>query len=176
VADVTRRSLLKKGLLGGVLLAGGGALALWSRGTVMVAPKTKLSVFSEAEFSVIVAIADRIVPAGGEFPSPREVQVAEKVDANVATLHPAVQKELKQGVGLFEGALPGFLFDQRIAPFTQLDPAGQDRALEAWRDSSLAIRRSLFMVFKALTAGAYYGSPEVYEAMGYPGPPEVLPG
>lgn len=176
MAQVTRRSFLSKGIIGGALLTGGGAASLWMRGTVLVDPRAPLKVLSRREYSVLVAIADRMTPGGDGFPSPRQVQVAEKVDANIAGLHPANVAELKQGLVLFESALAGFLFDRRITPFTQLDGEDQDRVIDAWRDSRVAIRRSLFKAFKSLTTAAYYGSPEVYEAIGYPGPPEILPG
>jgi hypothetical protein len=168
---VQRRTLLKLGLGGGVLLALGG-VGLYLRETVRRQPASKLEVLDEREFSVLWAVAERMCPGGEGFPRASEVHVAEKVDAFLANSHPGVQADVKKVLGLLESALAGSLLDGRTRPFTQLDPTEQDATLDGWRRSRIAVRRTAFQALHGLCMGSYYASPETYAAVGYPGPPD----
>lgn len=170
---ISRRSLIKRGIFGGVLLAGGGLASLGSRSSRLVVPLRELKHLSEAQYSVFSAIAARVIPEGNGFPSTRVVQVAEKVDEVLGKLHPTDRAELLQAISLLENSLAAFLLDARVTPFTRLDGEGQDRALRAWRDSRFLMRRSAYRAMKLMVTAAYYGSPESWEAVGYPGPPDV---
>lgn len=170
----TRRSFMKRGLVGGALLLVGGGAALHLRRSRLRTPATPLQVLSVAEYSVLAAIADRLIPAGNGFPPAAQMRCAEKADAVLVRAHPGVLAELKQLIALFESALAGLLFDGRPTPFTQLDPEAQDRALLAWRNSRIAIRRTGYKALRNLLSATYYASPEAYAAVGYPGPPEIV--
>jgi hypothetical protein len=171
----TRRSFLGKGIAGAAVLAFGGAGAgLMLRRTRLRTPLEPLKVLSVAEYSVLAAVADRVIPAGNGFPTPSEVHCAERADDLLAPAHPGALKELKQLISLFENALAGFIFDRRFAPFTQLGSEEQDQVLRQWRDSRVLVRRTGFKALKNLLCAAYYSSPAIYAAVGYPGPPELL--
>ncbi len=166
-----RRGFLKKGLLGAALLAAaGGGTWLATRRTRTNPTEKPLQVFDAAQLTVILAIANRIIPEHPGFPRPSEVGVPAKVDAIAAMAHPAAQKELRQLVSLFESGLSGLL-DLSPRLFTECDAAAQDRRLRHWQTSRLAIRRTGFRALKRLVTAAYYASPETWSAVGYPGPP-----
>jgi hypothetical protein len=166
-----RRGFLVKGLLGAaLLLAGGGSVWLATRRTRVSPSLRRLQVFDAVQLAVILAIADRIVPERPGFPRPAEVGVPAKVDAIAAMAPPEEQADLRRLVGLFESGFGG-LIDLQPRLFTDCDPAAQDRRLQAWMNSRLAVRRTGFRVLKQLVAAAYYGSPETWSAVGYPGPP-----
>jgi hypothetical protein len=168
---LSRRTVLRYGLGGALLLAAGGTgIAL--RSTVLRRPARPLRMLDEKSFSILAAVADRIAPPGGGFPSAAELQVAEKIDALLATMHPANTHELEQALFLLENALAGLVFDGRARPFTQLDPAAQDEALRDWQLSRLAVRRKAYVAMHGLCAAAYYASPAIYPLVGYPGPPD----
>lgn len=171
-----RRGFLKKGLVGAALLAVGG-------GTWLVTRKTRpapslggpLRALSVEEATVVLAIANRLVPERIGFPRPLEVGLPGKVDAMVALAHPATQKEVRQLLRLFENALTGFLFGGQLRPFTASSPWEQDERLRGWSRSRIVLRRSGFRALKKLVYAAYFGSPETWAAIGYPGPPPVPP-
>ncbi len=165
-----RRTFVKVGLGGAALLAcsGVGLALLPSKPR---APRTALQVLSAADYAVLAAIADRVCPASGLFPSAAELEVAEGIDRLLTRCHPGVAAELKQVLQLFENGLSNVLFDGRFSTFTGADPAAQDAALEAWRTSSLPVRRTAFKALHGLIAGAYYGHPRAWPAIGYAGPP-----
>src|SRR5262245_45678716 len=58
----SRRSFLKKGLIGGVLLAGAALGLAKFPGRLSHKPRRALRVFDEREFAVVAAVAARIVP------------------------------------------------------------------------------------------------------------------
>src|SRR4051812_26319261 len=96
---VPRRGFLKKGLLGGALLAlGGTGVAL--RGTRLgPKPRAPLKLLSPQEHAVFAAIAARVVPgdgAGPNWPTAQALDCAGKADALLALAHPDVGREFRQ--------------------------------------------------------------------------------
>jgi hypothetical protein len=171
--SLSRRSLLKKGLLGGALLAvGGGAVLAFRPGRLVAVPAEGLRVFSAREYAVLDGVARRFIRPRAGWPTVDEIGVPLAVDRIAARTEASVQKELKQLLGLFENGLAGFLLGGRTRPFTALDGPTQDRVLEEWRDSRLALRRTGFAALRTLVLAGYYQSPRVWKPLGYPGMPE----
>ncbi len=167
----SRRSLLKLGLGGAALLAAGGlGLGLWP-GPVRPTP-SGLAVLDPRSYSVLAAVADRICPGGEGLPAASDLDVAALVDSHLARLHPADAAELLQGLVLLENALAGLIFDGRPKPFTACSPEVQDAVLLAWQGSRVTVRRVVFQALRGLIAAAYWGHPDLYAAVGYPGPPD----
>lgn len=197
-----RRGLLKKTLGGAVLLAAAAAVPLAMRKTKLreLAPGRTLLFFTPAEYSVWAAVADRILgrdathitqehndgpplPAAvaveaaekrDTAPTPAAIDVAGKADAFLAPLDAASAKDLKQLLALFDSALFSLVTGGPPRPFTQQAPAEQDAQLKAWQTSRLAIRRTGYQAMKRLCCAIYFGSPETYASIGYPGPPYEL--
>ena len=174
---ISRRSLFKKGLLGGILLAAGGSVGIALRRTRLgPGPRAPLRLFTLEEHAIFAAVAARIVPgdhAGPAWPTAAALDCAGKADALLARIHPDAGAELRQLLRLFENGLTGLAFGVRPAPFTTLGPAAQDARLEAWRTSRISLMRTGYQAMARLAHATYYASPEVYALVGYPGPPEV---
>lgn len=170
----SRRNVLKAGLLGTAALALGG-VTLGLRGTVMrAAPAHGLALLSLKEYAVLTAIAERICPAAGDgAPGATALDVAAMIDQRLATAEADVQGGIKLLLGIFENALTGALFGERLAPFTQLDAAAQDRVLAAWRASTVAFRRTAFGALNGLIGSTYYGDARTWPRLGYAGPPDA---
>jgi hypothetical protein len=179
-ASADRRRLLKRGLLGGALLLVGGALPLALRSTLARRqPRRPLSLLTADEHAIFAAVAARVVPgdgAGPTWPTADALDCAGKVDALMATTHPEVGAEFRQLLHLFESALFGLVIAGQPTPFTRCSPTQQDARLEAWRRSRLSLLRSGYQALKRLSHATYYSSPEVYDLMGYAGPPVVPQG
>jgi len=169
----SRRSLLKRGLLGGGLLFIGGFTWLGTRGTQRGAPSPKpLSVLTDDEYAVMQAIAARIVAPAPDAPPLGDAVWT--VDQLLAVAPVETQKEVKQLLGLFENALGNLLFGGRATPFTHLDPADQTRVLREWQQSRLLLRRTGYSALKTLALAGYYASPRTWAYMNYPGPPSAF--
>ena len=169
-------------MLGGALLLVGGGVSLALRSGADApgagAPKT-LKVLTAYEHAIVSAVAARLVPgdgAGPDGPTAQAAGVPEKVDALLATMHPRVTKELRQLLHLFENALTGLVSAGVATTFSRSSPAEQDRRLEAWRLSRLALCRTGYQAMKRLAHATYYSTPAVYPRLGYPGPPAVPQG
>jgi hypothetical protein len=168
----TRRSILGLGLGGAAVLALGGVGLALRPGAGGPAPEGLQALDPDA-YRVLEAFAARVCPGSTSgFPSAAEIGLARKVDAHLATMHPADVAELRQALLLLENALAGFLLEGRTTPFTASSPAVQDRALAAWRSHRLGVLRKAYKGLRALCATAYYSDPRVFAAVGYRGPPD----
>ena len=166
---MNRRTLLKRGLLGGVvLLLGGGTLALLPA-KIIGAPTEPLLALDAKAFNVLVAVAARIVTAKGSDP----IAIAQGVDKVLSSAVLETRADINKLLGLFENALPGFLLDARLTPFTRLDPDGQDRVLEAWRNSRLTVRRTGYQALRKLCLATWYANEASWGPIGY-SPPSGL--
>ncbi|MBL9038337.1 MAG: gluconate 2-dehydrogenase subunit 3 family protein [Archangium sp.] len=163
---------MKRGLVGTALLAvgGGGWLALRSS-TLLPAPSEGLLALSVREYSVVAALAGRLIPARAGFPTVEALKVPLACDRILTQVDVTARDELKQLLMLFENALAGFLLGGRTRPFTELSGDEQEAVLVEWRDSSLALRRTGFLALRGLVMAAYYGNPLVWPALQYEGPP-----
>jgi len=169
-----RRDFLKKGLLGGLILAVGGGTWLFTRRTrAQRSLEGPFQVLSPEEATVMLAVANRLVPERVGFPRPLDVGVPRKVDAILAMAHPATQKEARQLVRLFENALTGLAFEGQLRTFTNSSPEEQDERLRGWATSRITLRRTGYRALKRLVYAAYYASPETWPVIGYAGPPDL---
>ena len=169
-----RRGFLKKGLVGGALLALGGVGALGlRRGPPRDLPRDGLKVLDAQEYAVLAALAARMVPDRPGFPTVEELGTAAAADAVLQKVDTSAQAEVKQLLRLFENAVTNALFGGRTRPFTALLPPAQDEVLREWRDSRLALRRTGYQALRGLLLAAYYGDSRTWSAVAYPGPAEV---
>lgn len=163
-----RRTFLKRGLLGGALLAAGGAtgLAVWPA-RKSHEPTSPLKVLDSTEFAVLAAISARVVTPANADPA----LIAHSIDHSLSRAAPEVASDLKKVLRLFENGLVGLLLDGRATPFTRLSGPEQDRALFAWRDSALVLRRGAYHAIRKLCLSSWYRRPESWPAIGYAGSP-----
>lgn len=169
--STTRRSFLQLGLIGaGVLAVGGVGLGL--RGTVYRAPSRPLKALTPRGFSILSAVADRLLDYGPKGPTAAELGIAEQVDAFLATAHPATVAEVEQALALLENAAAGALLEGRFQTFTASTPEAQERALLGWSHASIPLFRKAYRGLHSLCTGPYFGDPRTYAAVGYPGPPD----
>lgn len=168
----SRRALLRGGVGGAVLLGlGGVGLALQSTRRA-AAPAETLRVLTLDEYSVIAAVAARVCPQPGpDVPGADAIGVALLADRLLDHAAPESVADVKTVIALFENGLTGALFFERVRPFTALGPDDQDAVLLAWRNSSVALRRTVFRALAALSTSLYYGDARVWPGIGYPGPP-----
>ncbi len=166
-----RRAFLKRGLLGGTLLAvgGGTAFALYPS-RIRFTAREALRVLDAKSFNVMASIVARVVTAEGADP----VAITHTIDQALARAVPEAQHDIVQLLGLFENALTGLLLDGRLKPFTQLDGNAQDAVLLAWRDSRLVLRRGAYKALKNLCTTSFYRKESSWHLVEYPGPPDAL--
>lgn len=162
-----RRSLLKRGILGGLLLgiASLGGIALMP-GDTSVKPAGKLYTIEAKNFPVLVAVAARVL--AGTTASPSAIAMA--VDQALRYTSLESQKDMNAALMLLENALGGLFTRGKPATFTELDEKAQDAALNGWRDSKLVLLRSAYHALRKLCLAAHYATPASWPDTGYPGP------
>jgi hypothetical protein len=168
---VSRRAVLKTGLWGGALLGLGGVALLASRHSRVLEPPPGLKVFDALEYSVLTAIAHRVIAPRPDWPSFRQVDPVKNADQTLSLASEWVLNDIHRLIGLFENSVAGFLFGGRTQPFTALSPVDQDVVLTEWRDSRLEVRRTGYLVLRTIVAAAYFGDSKTWPVVGYPGPP-----
>jgi hypothetical protein len=164
---LTRRRLLKRGLFGGALLALGGSAVLASRDGLSLPLPEGLQVLGPREYATLQALARRAFPPRPGWPDADTARVALTADGLLARGDPAIAKEVKDLLGLFDNALAGFLFAGRVTPFSRLSPEAQDAAFEDWRSSRLVLLRTGHHALRTLVYSAYYLHPAAMAASGY---------
>lgn len=164
-----RRGLLKLGLWGGAALALGGAGLHFVPSLVRYRPKRGLAVLDAAGFNVLAHVAARVVDSADANPE----ELAHSVDGALAMGAPEAAADFRKLLGLLESGLAGLVLDGRPKNFTRLSQDAQDRALLAFRDSRLVLRRSGYHALRKLCVAAYYARAESWPAIGYPGPPQI---
>jgi len=173
---LTRRQFIKAGIVGGAVLTAAGLF--YSRGLKEApgpAVPHKLTSSERAIVGALVpAILAGVLPAAGEARVMAVAQTVDGVGVAIAGLSAAAQKELEELFALL-GSAPGRVLVARLWPAWQdATPAEIAAFLEGWRESRFALLRSAYAGLHDLVLGAWYGTPDAWEAIGYPGAPEMF--
>jgi hypothetical protein len=167
---ISRRSALQAGLAGlAVFGVGAGGLAVWP--TTEADAPADLLVLSPRTWSVLSALAEAVCPSGGGWPTAAAIGVASKIDKLMAGMDKDDADQLVLALLLIDNALAGLALDRRIGTFSGADLADRRRALQAWRESALPVRRTAFKALRGLCASAYFADPRTEAMVGYPGAP-----
>ncbi len=170
--STTRRGLLKRGLLGGLLLAAGGSTWLALRPSALAPlPAQPLELLTPAQYSILMAVIGRCVPDPVSTLLQRQ-ETALRIDATLAGANDRTRSDFTQLLGLLDNALAGLLLDGNPTPFTHLDATAQEAVLEDWRTSRIGLRRAGYQALRRIIVAHYYADPANQAAIGYPGPPK----
>lgn len=163
--------MLQSGALGAVAVHMGAALTLLDRASAANGePRIALDA---SEARVLEHLAERLCPAaGGGAPGAKELDLVGTIDAALAGAEPDLRDGVKLALSLFESAAVGMLLGERVRAFTALSHEEQDRAIDDWRFSGIAFRRSVMRGLSSLVMSMYWGERRVWERTGYPGPPD----
>ena len=173
---LTRRQFIKAGIVGGAALTAAGLF--YSR-SLKEAPAGAvpqgLTLPERAIIAALVpAILAGVLPAAGEARQKAIVQTVDGVGVAIAGLSAAAQKELAELFALLGFAPARVLLAGLWPRWEEASAADIAAFLQGWRTSRLGLLRSAYAALHDLVLGAWYGTPEAWPAIGYPGPPEIL--
>ena len=173
---LTRRQFIKAGLIGGAVLTAAGLF--YSRG-LKEAPSTAVSRgLTLSGRTIIAAIVPAILagmlPEAGEARRKAITQTVEGVGVAIGGLSAAAQKELVELFTLLGFAPARVLLAGLWSGWEAASVEDVAGFLQGWRASRLGLLRSAYAALHDLVLGAWYGTPDTWEAIGYPGPPEIL--
>ncbi len=173
---LTRRQFIKAGIIGGAALTAAGLF--YSRG-LKEAPGSAVPpglTFEERTIvaAIVPAILAGVLPEAGEARSRAIAQTVDGVGIAIAGLSAASQKELAELFKLLNIAPARVLLAGLWPRWEDASPAEIAAFLQGWRMSRLELLRSAYAALHDLVLGAWYGNPDTWEGIGYPGPPEML--
>ena len=168
----TRRVFIATGIVGAAALATAG----WLRPRHVAAPSGR------ALDGNAVTIVAAIVPVflAGALPTDASSRAdairatVSDVDAAVAGLPPSMQAVLALLFTLLSIAPARWLLAGMASEWSAAAPAEVASAIERWRASRITLLRSAYDALHQLILGAWYGNPRAWDAIGYPGPPNLL--
>lgn len=164
---VTRRRFLELSAAGSAALGLSGLLP--SGCATYPSPPSGLKVLNGKEYSVLKALAARLIPRGGAFPAGAEdVDVARLLDDFMAGEDEENQKQFKTALALFEHGPLFFSFTP--GRFTDLSDEGKDDYIRGWATSRLGLRRTIYTAFKKATFMTFYAQSTAWPVIGYDGP------
>lgn len=162
-----RRHFIRTGIGGSLLLALSGWLNAAGARPLSGAEREML-------FAVSAAFLDGSLPTEGEARRKALHRTVEGIAKAVSGLSAATQKEVGELFGLLT-LLPGRLLIAGLGSTWAQASVGEVAGfLQSWRASRLDLLQSGYAALHDLTFGAWYARPENWEAIGYPGPPEIF--
>jgi hypothetical protein len=172
--ETTRRSFLKAGALGALVLAAGGGIYRYTH-----PPQAQRFVLDGAARTALNAIVPAVLagclPADPAARARAVRATTERVHQTILGLPLATQKEVQDLFGLLALAparrlLAGVKHDWASAPVDEVSNFLQD-----WRVHRVGLLRTAYQALHDLVLGSWYSDPEHWAAIGYPGPiPELL--
>jgi hypothetical protein len=172
--ETTRRSFLKAGVLGALVLAAGGGIYRYTH-----PPQAQRFVLDGEARTALGAIVPVVL--AGSLPADPAAR-AQAVDAALDRVHQtilglplATQKEVQDLFGLLALAparrlLTGVKHDWASASVEEVSAFLQD-----WRVHRIKLLRTAYQALHDLVLGSWYSDPDHWAAIGYPGPvPELL--
>jgi hypothetical protein len=162
---LSRRSFLKAGLIGTVVLAGAGGLYRYNKKT---APAQRYTLDGDAR-SALAAIAAVVLKDALSTPQAADMAVT-RVQAAIASLPLKTQSEIQDLFALLAFA-PARRFAAGISGgWEHADPADIAPFLQSWRFHRFTLLQNAYHALHDLIFGAWYADESTWAAIGYPGP------
>lgn len=166
VPELSRRIFLKRSVQSLGALA---ALPLLPSGCGPGTPVPgALRTLTPRQYSILDAIADTLLPAGGAFgPGARDLHLAERLDATLAVEDPDVVSGLRGALWFVELGAP--LLSGQLGVFSRQDAGARAAALGAL-PHRFGLARDVFGALKQLCCFHFYCIDASWEHVGYDGP------
>lgn len=169
---VTRRQLLKTGFAGSMLLTFVGAVSL--RAEEETTEYDFLTTKSETIlFALFPAVLDNLLP---DLQPEKENAIREglkSLDTYLAHMSLPIQEEFNQLFDLLSFPPFRIFFAGIWNSWDKAPPYAVKSFLLRFRNSRLSLFRSVYSVLQTLVSAGWFASPISWEAIGYPGPPQV---
>jgi hypothetical protein len=174
----TRRTFLVVGIAGGAALAA----AWWLRGArergatpIAYTALAELDAGAPAIIAAIVpALLDGAMPTSADARKAAITSTVDGVGVAIVNLPPAAQHELAQLFSLLAFAPARIALARVNAPWPEASTEAIAAFLDRWRTSGWDLQRSAYDALHQLVFAAWYGNPNSWPAIGYPGPPPLF--
>jgi hypothetical protein len=168
-----RRTFLKAGVLGALVLAAGGAVYRKVQGPPPLAPYRLDGGARTVLAAIVPAIIGPLLPADAPARAAAVTRTVEGVQGAVATLPLATQKEIQDLFGLLSLA-PARRLLAGVPAWEEASAEQVAAFLQGWRMHRFGMLRGAYAALHDLVLGAWYAQPDAWAAIGYPGPIKEL--
>jgi hypothetical protein len=168
-----RRTFLKAGVLGTLVLAAGGALYRKVQGPPPLAPYRLDGGARTVLAAIVPAIIGPMLPAEAAARGAAIAHTVDGVQGAVATLPLSTQKEIQDLFGLLSLA-PARRLLAGVPAWDQATTEQVAEFLQGWRTHRFGMLRGAYAALHDLVLGAWYAQPDAWAAIGYPGPIKEL--
>ncbi|MBP6780250.1 MAG: twin-arginine translocation signal domain-containing protein [Pseudoxanthomonas sp.] len=169
-----RRSFLKAGAITVAAIGVGGWFAGWltDRGaTAVLGAGAKLDAQAQTMLAKLAdAVLDGALPTDSGQRAKAIAQVVDTADKAVAGLPLYLQKEVQELFAMLGAAPTRALLIGQWTGWADATREDVSHMLTGLRQSSVALRRVVYMSLRDMVAGSYYSSTGTWEQIGYPGP------
>ncbi|MEC5216343.1 hypothetical protein RCH09_001289 [Actimicrobium sp. GrIS 1.19] len=166
----SRRTFLKAGLVGAIVLSAAGALY---RLNIPKPPPGKFALDSAtaaALSAIVLVILDGAIP-----PTPAAAtQASARVCDAIAGLPLSTQKEIQDLFGLLTLGVTRRLLAGVPDQWQDAKPADVAAFLQSWRTHRIGMLQSAYAALHDLILGSWYTNEASWSAIGYPGPRKEL--
>lgn len=169
---MNRRQFLTTGIVGGAILAAGGAWVLWRdlrAADTDGPPRDHVALAVTAIAPVILAGAMTDDPER----SPQIARIVDGVKAVIAAFPVSVRREVADLFRLLDIRAARRLLTGVTSDWPDATPGEIAAFLERWRNSRIGLLQSGYFALHDLILGAWYADPSTWNAIGYAGPPNV---
>jgi hypothetical protein len=173
---LTRRTFLLAGIAGASALAAAG----WLRGRDGPSPLqagTSTPTLVPDAVKVLTAVTplflDGALPDDPAAATAAVRDTVGNVGVAIAGLAPAAQQELGQLFALLGFAPARIALARVTSPWPEARDDEIAAFLERWRTSGFLLFQSAYGALHQLVFAAWYGNPDSWPAIGYPGPPRI---
>ena len=176
---LSRRQFIKTGVIGGVVLVAiRAAYGSFSADALVDEDRDfSYAILRAKERTMLAAIAP--VMLAGALPQESAarqraiVEVVRGVDTAIRGLPPAVQSEVRDLFALLVFPVTRRVLAGVVKPWLEATPMEIAAFLERWRGSSFVLLRAAYRALQELIMAAWYGNPQAWPRISYPGPPVV---
>jgi hypothetical protein len=162
-----RRSLLKVGLAGGVVLALAGA------GLALVQPARRDGKFTEVGRALFAGLAPAVLagllPAETRARQQAIAALLPRIEVAINGMPPAMQAEVDELLTIACSSVGRVALVGLGSPWATASAEQIQSALRGMRDSSLALRQQAYHALRDLTNGGYFADESAWAVMGYAG-------
>lgn len=171
---LSRRGLLKAGLLGSAALVTGTSLATLSGCSRQPDRSRKLMFLRQHDTVFLSALAPVILKNNypGSLGKGAEERLIKALDGLMFTLGEYSQNELRQLFDLMALGPARFMAGGPLVSWDQASSAQIEGFLYHWRDSLFLLKRMGYNSLTKLITTSWYAMPENHIQAGYPGPPK----
>jgi len=133
--------------------------------------------FLEPDERLVLAVITPVILDGvlpEKLSDARLVSYLKDFDHSLSLLTKAQQKEFKELLSLLISLIGRVVMAGVWTTWNAVPSSTIDKMLTNWRNSYIDLIKVAYIGLKELSYATWYGNPENWTSIGYPGPPELL--